>query len=393
MSASLVYINGFEFAASKAEWQTSQPPWTFTETRGAIDTKSTSQTHQPTGKSAPYAGSYAMKLETTNYTTYNGSIVTAAIPLDCGDGANGNGGRVVFSHRHEAGVWSGDGYSDNRRTLFELDDTGAGQNICHIQWNVDGTLDLYLNNSWRETTSIVISGDTWVRLALVWTVKDNGSHRQLGAQLFVNGVAATAWYITSQTYSGTSSTVQFRWWGSHKTGSTFVDHIGITKDDSINYLTGATTSTGDYIDTQTWNLIIPAVRPDSDIGGFTSGGFAPSTGSDNFAVIDEAPISGSDKTTSTTDPSNFGCGYGNLDGTLPSDSVVKGVCAWFQSSGDGTMSTANTQLSANGSSLTTATPHTLTAAASIIADVEEEQPGGDWTVATVNSAGFKYTTT
>jgi len=334
-----------------------------------------------------------MKFTVTNVTTYNGPIVNATLTLDCGDGANGNGGRVVFSHRHDAGVWVSQNYSATRKILFEITDLGGGRDIVHLEWNTDNTLDLYLNNGWRETTTAAIPDNTWVRIGVVWTVKDNGSHRQYGARLYINGVAATAWHSGTANHQGTSGSCSFQFSGNHNIGSSYVDHLAVTKDDSINYLTGATTSTGDYIDTETWSLIIPVVRPDSDIAGFTSGGFSPSTGSDNFAVIDEVPISGSDKTTSTTDPSNFGCGYGNLDGTLPSDSVVKGVCAWFQSSGDGTMTTATTQLSANGSSLTSATPHTLNASPTIIGDVVEEQPGGDWTVATVNSAGFKYTTT
>lgn len=397
MSAHLVYMNGWELGATLAQWQAATPPWSFSQTRGTVETNSTTQSHQPAGKSAPYAGSRSMKFTVTNHTSYNGPILSGTVNLPnlCGDGANGNGGRVIFSHYHDAGVWVSVNYSANRRILLEINDVGAGRDIAHVEWNTDNTLDLYINNAWRETTTLSVPDATWVRIAVVWTVKDDGNNRRVGARLYVNGTAATAWHSSLVYNQGTSETVSFTWSGNHLTGSSYVDHIAITSDDSIDYTDGSTTSTGDYIDTQTWNLIVPAVRPDSDIAGFTNGGFVPSTGSDNFAVIDEVPPSDSDYTLSTTDPSGFGCGYSNLDGTMPSNSPVKGVCAWFQGLGDGVLVNARTQISNNSTDLTPVKQHTMPASATIIHDIAEEQPAsaGDWTVATVNTAGFKYTVT
>jgi hypothetical protein len=325
MSANLKYINGFELGAPKEIYENGENSWSFEEFRGTITTNSTVQTHQPIGKSAPYAGSYSMQLETTNHASHPGPDVKANLILDMSDGANGAGGRIVFSHYHEAGMWANINYGNADKQLFRIYDNGQSRSICQVRWRSDRKLDLYLNNSYQETTTITVPDATWVRLGVVFSLKDEGTHRRMGARLYINGTAATAWNQFYDTHDPTSGQMQFIWHGSHYTGSTFVDHIAVTSDDSIDITDGTTTSTGPYIDTETWLLLVPAIKPDADIGGFEAGNFTPSSGSDNFAVIDEAVFSSADYVQATTDPSSFGCTLSNLDGAYDANSVVKGV--------------------------------------------------------------------
>jgi hypothetical protein len=254
-----------------------------------------------------------------------------------------------------------------------------------------------------ETSTAIVPDTTWVRIGMVWWGDNIGTHANVGGQLFLNGTAVTGWHTVYDNYSQNGDQIQLGFFGSTGDalgagGNTYVDHVVVTNDDSINGGTGATTSTGAYIDTESWQVIVPAIRPDTDVSAFTSGtDFVPSAGSDNFGVIDEAPPSSADYTESSTDPSSFGCGYTALAGGL-SGAVVKGVQMTFMGQGDGTMATADTQISSDASTLSAAKSHTLSAASSIYTHAVEQDPGSgggatDWTYATVNSAGFKYTTT
>lgn len=399
MSAHLVYINGFELGASKTDWAVGDPGWTFSEYRGTVDTASTEETHQPMGKSAPYAGSYSMKFNVTNHTSYPGPDLHGRVILDCDDGANGNGGRVVFSHYHGAGVWGTDGRAGDDKVVFQVYGAASNQMTAQVLWRPDGKLDLYVYGVYKETTTLTIPDESWTRIGLVWTVKPNGSHRRAGARLYINGDAATSWHNHELSYRSTGTTVEFKWQGNHQVGSTFVDHIAVTSDDSISYSDGTTSSTGPYIDTESWNLIVPGLKPNSDITAFDSGNFAPNTGSSKFGVIDESPISSSDYVQATTDPSSFGCQLSNLDGSFDVGTVIKGVQASFVAYGDGTMLSSESKITrgpgaGHDTNQSAAKAHTLNTSATIVNHVVEEDPGGgDWTVSDVNNIGFKYTTT
>jgi len=408
MTAKLVYINGLELGASNAQYLVGTPSWLFSEAYGTVIMNSAVRTHQPIGQVAPFAGSVSLQLRSENAQAYGGPDVAAYVsPLgDAGNSARG--GRLVFSHYHDAGVWAGGGsyYASDRRLVRVLYSPGGNTEACSVQWNSNGTLSLYVRGQWKETTTAIVPDATWVRIGLVWTGDNIGSHANVGARLYINGAAATSWYgPVWDNYSQNDDSVQIGFFGSHghgtgsdPWGSTFVDHIVVTGDDSIDINDGTTTSTGAYIDTESWQVIVPAVRPDSDIPAFTSGtDFVPSTGSDNFGVIDEALPSSADYTESSADPSSFGCGYTALAGGL-SGAVVKGVQMTFMGQGDGTMATADTQIASDGATLSAAKAHTVAAASSIYTHTVEQDPGTgggatDWTAATVNSAGFKYTTT
>lgn len=400
MTANLVWIHGFEHAADKAQMAIGDQAWTFSEYRGTIDPASTDQTHQPIGKSAPYAGSYSMKLSPTNHTSWPPRNVYGQTIVDGFGVYEGGGGRIVFSHYHNAGAWQAANNSTEIPYIFRIVENGRGREVCSIGWRTDNRLNFYVDGAYKETTTFTIPADTWTRIGVVFKTYRASNHTYMGARLYINGVAATSWYTDQAEWNvGHTGQMRFIWYGNHFSASdgsisTFVDHIVATSDDSISEVDGTTTSTGEYIDTETWLAIVPGIRPDADIASFESGGFAPNTGTDNFAVVNENPFSATNYVESVTDPSSFGCTFSNLDASYDVNTVIKGVKATFVAMGDGTMLTSESQLSLGSSTLNTAQPHTLNTSDTIVTHVDGEKPGGgNWTLADVNNLGFKYTTT
>jgi hypothetical protein len=413
MASNLVWMNGFEFAGDNTQWSQATPSWAYQETYGAVTMNSTTQSHQPIGKSAPFAGSRALRLETTDDSVWSGPDVWARVnAIGTASGfPSTQSGRLVWSHYHDANIWGpGANYGNQDKRLFLLDYSNptAQTNSCQINWNEDRTLNFYVTGVYKETTTVQIPDASWTRIGVVWASETvNTGHDNFGAQLYVNGTPATAWYNyednSGNTWKGSSEQINLTFSGSTANGSTYVDHLVVTNSTTIDAAPGGSqgghTDTGKYSNTQEWQVIIPVMRPNADVGSFNTGNFTASNGGNggNWDRLNEVPPSNTNFTESQTDPSSFGCAFDNLDATYSNEPVM-GVQLTVACRGDGSMATSDVQIAGNASGnpgLGAAKSFLLANISTVKSMTEETDPSAnqDWDIAKVNDAGFKYTTT
>lgn len=257
---------------------------------------------------------------------------------------------------------------------YNTNGTGtAGSNIrfrltdaafVDLRWNATThTYDAYVNGALFASGTIEIAVNTWFHVQFFVTVANAGN-----ITVLINGHESIN--TNGDTQPGAVDTVDYVYIYSGGFGN--YDHY----DDLVYGFDGLLGS-----------LRVRERVPDSDV----SVAWTPSTGSDNYAMVDETPQSDTDYNESDTDGQLDELDLATLDfGTLKEEPVA--LMAWARAQmAEGTGDSIEVGLDSNGTAVSTAS--ILSAAWQYYFHTADEDPDGGgqpWAAASANAATLTY---
>jgi len=155
------------------------------------------------------------------------------------------------------------GYYGNQILIRALAGSGSNRGV-YAQANSTGTISLYVDNVFKETTTALdLTGFRYIAL------KFDMSGSTWSGQVYVDGAAATSQHTSTRTAESSTLVRIGPGWG----------WLG-----NPDFILGQVVLYDDVADSGETPMYVTRISPDAD-SPFTSAGWTPSTGSDDYAVV------------------------------------------------------------------------------------------------------------